>query len=86
MTSTSVDGTLLARIEKAFRRAFGARAAFDESLERAVEPRWTSLKHVEFLIALEEEFGLRFDGTDATDLISIRIVRERLAALLGTPQ
>jgi acyl carrier protein len=45
------------------------------------ESRWTSLKHVEFIIALEGEFGVRFDGTDATDMVSIPAVCARLTAL-----
>lgn len=72
------DAALLARVEKAFRRTFGTRIVFSPTLDRVSESRWTSLKHVEFLIALEGEFGLRFDGTDATDMVSIPAVCERL--------
>ena len=79
MNAAIHDPVLLARVEKAFRKAFGARIPFHADLERSVEPRWTSLKHVEFLIAIELEFGVRFDGTDATDMVSIRAVCARLA-------
>jgi acyl carrier protein len=66
------------RIEKAFHVVFGRRISFDPQLGRANEPRWTSLKHVEFLIALEREFAIRFDGADATDMVSIPIVMDRI--------
>jgi acyl carrier protein len=79
MNAAIHDPVLLARVEKAFRKAFGARVPFHADLERSAEPRWTSLKHVEFLIAIELEFGVRFDGTDATDMISIQAVCARLA-------
>jgi acyl carrier protein len=79
MNAAALDTAMLARIEKAFRRAFGARIVFHPALDRASEPRWTSLKHVEFIIALEGEFGVRFDGTDATDMVSIPAVCARLA-------
>jgi acyl carrier protein len=78
MNAVVNDAALLARVEKAFRRSFGARIAFSPTLDRVNESRWTSLKHVEFIIALEGEFGLRFDGTDATDMVSIPAVCERL--------
>jgi acyl carrier protein len=71
------------RIEKAFQSVFGRRTGFNPQLDRASEPRWTSLKHVEFLIALEREFGVRFDGADATDMISIPIVTDRIRQRLA---
>lgn len=86
MNAAAQDPTLLTRVEKAFRHAFGPRVAFHEGLDRSSEPRWTSLKHVELLIALEVEFGVRFDGTDATDLTSVQRILERLAARLAVAQ
>jgi acyl carrier protein len=71
------------RIEKAFQSVFGRRIGFDPQLDRASEPGWTSLKHVEFLIALEHEFGVRFDGADATDMVSIPIVTDRIRQRLA---
>jgi acyl carrier protein len=72
-----------ARIEHVFARVFGDRVTFDPQLARVDETYWTSLKHMEFLIALESEFGLRFDGADATDMTSIPIVVERIEARLA---
>lgn len=66
------------RIERVFARVFGARAPFSARLSRLDEPLWTSMKHVEFLVGLEQEFDIRFDGADATDMTSIPVVVERV--------
>ena len=81
MSTAACDAALLERVHKSFRKAFGTRVPFSGDLDRNAEPRWTSLKHVEFLIALEQEFGVRFDGADATDLVSISAVCSRLARI-----
>jgi acyl carrier protein len=77
------DDELLVRTENVFSGVFGRQVAFDAALSRLNEARWTSLRHVEFIIALELEFGVRFDGADATDMTSIAIVLERLRQRLG---
>ena len=71
------------RIERVFARVFGARTRFSVDLSRLDEPLWTSMKHVEFLVGLEQEFGVRFDGADATDMTSIPVVVERVGAKLS---
>jgi acyl carrier protein len=38
---------------------------------------------MEFLIGLEREFGIRFDGADATDMTSIAAVVERVGSKLA---
>jgi acyl carrier protein len=77
------DSELVARTHKTFASVFGPRVPFDRALSRLTEERWTSLKHVEFIIALELEFGVRFDGADATDMTSIAVVLERVQQRLG---
>jgi acyl carrier protein len=68
-----------ARVESVFEEVFGNRLPFDRELVRADHEYWTSLKHMEFLIALEVEFGIRFDGADAVDMQSTATVIERIA-------
>jgi acyl carrier protein len=53
---------------------FGRRARFAADLSRLEVPQWTSMKHVEFMVGLEQEFGIRFDGADATDMVGIPAV------------
>ena len=67
------------RVESVFVLVFGNRLPFDRGLTRADQEYWTSLKHMEFLVALEVEFGIRFDGADAVDMQSIATVIERIA-------
>jgi acyl carrier protein len=74
---------MTARIQKVFGTVFGSRVPFHPDLCRAREGRWTSLKHVELLVALEKEFGVRFDGADATDMISIPVVIEKVGQRLS---
>jgi acyl carrier protein len=51
---------------------------FSVEMSRLNEPRWTSMKHVELIVGLEQEFGIRFDGADATDMTSISVLVERV--------
>ena len=67
------------RVETVFAEVFGKRLPFSPELPRADHDYWTSLKHVEFLVALDMEFGVRFDGADAVDMQSIATVIERVA-------
>ena len=67
------------RVEAVFSEVFGGRLPFSRELARADHEYWTSLKHMEFLVALEVEFGVRFDGADAVDMQSIATVIERIA-------
>lgn len=71
------------RVERVFAQVFGARSPFSVELSRIDVPLWTSMKHVEFIVGLEREFGVRFDGADATDMTSISAVIERLREKLS---
>jgi acyl carrier protein len=77
------DNELISRIQRAFSTVFGPQIGFDPELSRAGEAGWTSLKHVELLIALETEFAVRFDGGDATDMVSIPVVIEKVRQKLS---
>jgi acyl carrier protein len=68
-----------ARVESVFVQIFGNRLPFSRELTRVDHEYWTSLKHMEFLVALEMEFGTRFDGADAVDMQSIATVIDRVA-------
>ena len=67
------------RVESVFSQVFGNRLPFSSELARADQEYWTSLKHMELLIALELEFGIRLDGGDAVDMQSTAAVIERIA-------
>ncbi|MBI5741702.1 MAG: acyl carrier protein [Nitrospirae bacterium] len=59
------------RIRRVFEDVFKGAIAFNSELSRETESKWDSMKHIEFLVALEREFNLRFDGSDATEMNSI---------------
>ncbi len=60
------------RIKNVFNGVFKGTIDFNLELNRETENRWNSIKHIEFLVALEREFNLRFDGSDATEMNSIK--------------
>jgi len=70
------------RIKNVFKDVFKGTIEYSSELNRETENRWNSLKHIEFLVALEREFDLRFDGSDATEMNSIKkiifIIEERI--------
>jgi acyl carrier protein len=71
------------RVATVFGQVFGSRVAFGPELARADDTYWTSLKHMELLIALETEFGVQFDGADAVDMQSVPTIIERVGERLG---
>jgi acyl carrier protein len=83
MSSAQISPEVTERVATVFRQTFGKQLAFDASLTRADVPAWTSMKHVEFIIALERAFKVRFDGADATDMVSLPVVLERLGKKLS---
>lgn len=83
MSGQQTDNEVTERVASVFRQIFGKQLAFTAGLQRTDVPAWTSMKHVEFIIALEKAFKVRFDGADATDMISIPVVLERLRKKLS---
>ena len=64
------------RVEEVFNDVFKGIVAYSRDLSRETENKWDSMKHIELLIAFEKEFGLRFDGSDATEMNSINKIIE----------
>jgi acyl carrier protein len=83
MSASIQESELSERVAKVFRQTFGRNVAFNANLQRTDVPAWTSMKHVEFIIALEKAFAVRFDGADATDMVSTQVVLERLSKRLA---
>ncbi|HZR01623.1 MAG TPA: acyl carrier protein [Burkholderiales bacterium] len=54
------------------------------ALVRSEIPEWDSLKHMELVFALEDEFGVRFDEAEFAALVSpgeiANIIKEHLAS------
>jgi len=44
----------------------------DENASPETIERWDSLKHMNLIVALEEEFGIEFDDDDIIEMISFK--------------
>ncbi|WP_323028822.1 acyl carrier protein [Castellaniella defragrans] len=47
---------------------------------RAGFARWDSLKHIEIMFALEDEFGVVFSEEELSDLDSVAVIVERVVS------
>jgi acyl carrier protein len=39
-------------------------------------PKWDSLKHMNLIVALEQEFNVTFDDEEVTDMLSLDLIIE----------
>jgi len=46
-------------------------------------PEWDSFKHIELIIGLEQEFGIKLEYTDTTEMTSIAIIKSKILKLLN---
>ncbi|MFZ3381262.1 MAG: acyl carrier protein [Candidatus Acidiferrales bacterium] len=62
----------------------GRQVAMTESVTRESDPKWDSLKHVELVLMLEEQFGVQFSEQEMAALCTaddiVRAVEEKHAA------
>ena len=72
-----------ARVRRTLELALGGPIA-DGDISRDSDARWDSIKNVELVFLLEDEFGVQLTEQDVSDLISVssvvRIIEARLAA------
>ena len=45
-----------------------------QDFHRDGEPKWDSLKHIEIIFALEDEFGIQFNEECLVSLVSVRAI------------
>lgn len=50
-----------------------------ESSPKTIE-RWDSLKHMQLIMALEDEFGIRFSDDDIPELTSFKLIEDAINA------
>lgn len=58
------------RLEATFLGLFGADAATANSMTRGVEP-WDSLRHLELVFAVEDEFGVALSAEVIADVMTL---------------
>jgi len=78
------DEASTSRLERVFANVFQGKLTFSPDLKRDNQPSWDSLKHIELLVALEQEFAVRLDGADATEMTSVEKILQVLGQKLHT--
>ena len=72
-----------ADLERRIRDVVGAVFGVDPSSVRSEDSpdtiaEWDSVRHLQLIVALEEEFGVQFDADEFASLNSIAVIQERL--------
>lgn len=54
------------------------------TLESSMEdiPEWDSLKHIQLIIAIEEEFSITIDFSDTLDMTSLPAIKKKILKYL----
>ncbi len=55
----------------------------NDDVSMAADAEWTSLKHIEIIVTLEEEFDVSFKPADIPLLTSREKLTEKITTLLG---
>ena len=78
MTSNEVD----IRLEKLLKETFEIeKINLNSSMDDI--PEWDSFKHIELIISIEEEFKIKLEYTDTTEMSSIPIIKSKILKLLN---
>lgn len=80
--ASSNSNKLDERLEKLLKETF----QIDQiNLEFSMDdiPEWDSFKHIELIIAIEEEFKIKLDFTDTTEMTSIPIIKSKILKCLN---
>ena len=76
------DDEINAKVEKLLKKIFQVdKISLDYSMDDI--PEWDSFKHIELIIGLEQEFNIKLEYTDTTDLTSIPIIKSKVLKLLN---
>ena len=68
------------RIREIMAVVFEQAVAPAETMTFGTEP-WDSLRHVELIFSIEDEFGIRFEEDELADLTSLHALAEAVARL-----
>ena len=76
------DDEINAKLEKLLKKIFQVdKISLDYSMDDI--PEWDSFKHIELIIGLEQEFNIKLEYTDTTDMTSIPIIKSKVLKLLN---
>ncbi|MBF0627348.1 MAG: acyl carrier protein [Magnetococcales bacterium] len=76
------DGRLFQVIAGVLGQTVEQVARLDASQADTSEQSWDSLQHINIILGVEAEFGIRFSLLEAVDLKTIPLIRAKLATLL----
>jgi len=65
------------QLEKIAKEVFQSKKITLESTMDQI-PEWDSLKHIQLIIAIEEEFNITIDFSDTLDMTSMPTIREKI--------
>lgn len=66
-----------------FSLVFGKEIHENHDFSMKNNPEWTSLKHIEIILSIEEEFGIAFEPQDIPKLTSLKALWEKTLAMVG---
>lgn len=75
------DASLESSAAKVMGLVFGKSISPDDSISMATEPAWDSMKHIELIMTLEQEFGVSFEPEEIPKLTSLSAVIAKLREL-----
>ena len=76
------DDEIDAKLEKLLKKIFQIdKISLNYSMDDI--PEWDSFKHIELIIGLEQEFDIKLEYTDTTDMTSIPIIKSKVLKLLN---
>ena len=79
---TDLNNEIDSKLEKLLKETFQIdKINLDYSMDDI--PEWDSFKHIELIIGLEQEFGIKLEYTDTTEMISIPIIKSKILKLLN---
>lgn len=67
------------RIRQIMGIVFERPVAPGESLSFGTEPAWDSLRHVELIFSIEDEFGIRFEEVELAELRNLQTLTDAVA-------
>ena len=76
------DDEINAKLEKLLKKIFQVdKISLDYSMDDI--PEWDSFKHIELIIGLEQEFNIKLEYNDTTDMTPIPIIKSKVLKLLN---
>ncbi|RZD47027.1 MAG: acyl carrier protein [Thaumarchaeota archaeon] len=69
------------KLEKLLKETFEIEK-IDLNLSMDDIPEWDSFKHIELIISIEDEFKIKLEYTDTTEMTSIPIIKSKILKLL----